>query len=163
MGIDRVPELVALSTENLQKDGFQIELDDGNSSYNKSRTRIDGRDASGECVNSKCCRVLLRVGDGWNTSDAKEQPQEGKEEDDLFDAIHVGAAPPHLPPALLQRLKPGGRMVVPVGPPRGTWQEWRCVDRASVKDLASGAEEEFSSHVISSVRFVPLKVGIGPN
>jgi len=32
-----------------------------------------------------------------------------------FDAIHVGAAAPKIPDALMQQLKVGGKMVIPVG------------------------------------------------
>jgi len=44
-----------------------------------------------------------------------------------FDAIIVTAAPDHLPRPLVQQLKEGGRVVIPIGPPGGYQSLWRFV------------------------------------
>ncbi|HEX3290571.1 MAG TPA: protein-L-isoaspartate(D-aspartate) O-methyltransferase [Gaiella sp.] len=54
-------------------------------------------------------RVEVRVGDG----------SLGVPDRAPFDAIAVAAATAHLPPALLEQLAPGGRMVLPRGSRRG--------------------------------------------
>uniref|UniRef100_A0A2L2XXI4 Protein-L-isoaspartate O-methyltransferase n=1 Tax=Parasteatoda tepidariorum TaxID=114398 RepID=A0A2L2XXI4_PARTP len=50
-------------------------------------------------------RIKLVVGDG----------RQGYEAEGPYDAIHVGAAAPELPPELVNQLKVGGKLIVPVG------------------------------------------------
>ncbi|KAJ3687504.1 hypothetical protein LUZ61_016668 [Rhynchospora tenuis] len=62
-----------------------------------------------------------------------------------YDAIHVGAAAPEIPQPLLDQLKPGGRMVIPVGT---VFQELKVVDKNP--DGSISVRDE------TSVRYVPL-------
>ena len=64
-----------------------------------------------------------------------------------FDGIIVAATAPHVPPALKEQLKPGGRIVIPVGYP----------DRAQdLLVLEKDESENFTTRNILSVAFVPL-------
>ena len=64
-----------------------------------------------------------------------------------YDAIVVTAGAAHVPPALLSQLKPGGRMVIPVGDPMG-YQELAIVEKA--------ADGSVKARTVIPVRFVPL-------
>lgn len=82
--------------------------------------------------------VELVAGDGF----------EGWPDPDLrFDGILVACAPDHVPGKLAEALKPGARMVLPVGPPDGT-QMLTVVTRQADGSLVREAH--------SAVRFVPM-------
>ena len=81
--------------------------------------------------------VTTRLGDGYF----------GWEEHGPFDAIVVTAAASHVPPPLIAQLKPGGRMVIPVGG-RFAVQYLLLVEK-------TGAGEVVTRQV-TAVRFVPL-------
>lgn len=81
--------------------------------------------------------VTVRHGDGYL----------GWPEHAPYDGIVVTAAAPHLPPALVEQLKPGARLVIPVGE-RGGPQTLRVVEKAP--DGSVGSRD------VLSVAFVPL-------
>ena len=81
--------------------------------------------------------VTLRIGDGYY----------GWEEHAPFDAIVVTAAASHVPPALVAQLKPGGRMVIPVGS-RFLTQQLVLIEKE--------ADGQLITRQILPVKFVPL-------
>jgi protein-L-isoaspartate(D-aspartate) O-methyltransferase len=64
-----------------------------------------------------------------------------------FDIIIVTAAASHIPPPLIEQLKPGGKMIIPVGS-RFMTQQLLLVDKDE--------EKEITIRQILPVRFVPL-------
>jgi protein-L-isoaspartate(D-aspartate) O-methyltransferase len=64
-----------------------------------------------------------------------------------YDGIIVTAAASHIPPALLEQLKPGGRLVIPVGEPYG-YQNLMLVEK--------DGRDEILTRTILGVAFVPL-------
>lgn len=81
--------------------------------------------------------IHFKVGDGWF----------GWAEQGPFDAIMVTAAPDQIPSPLLAQLKPGGRMIIPIGP-EGGMQYLHLVEKT--------VENEIKLHNVMAVRFVPL-------
>jgi len=71
----------------------------------------------------------------------------GWQEKAPFDGIIVTAAASHIPPALIEQLKPGGRLVIPVGLPH-SYQELMLL----VKDEDGTTQTES----LFGVAFVPL-------
>jgi len=81
--------------------------------------------------------VTTKVGDGY-----RGWPEHGP-----FDAIIVTAAPREVPPSLIEQLKPGGRLVVPVG---------GQMAGQSLLVLKKQADGSVSRREVLGVRFVPL-------
>jgi len=81
--------------------------------------------------------IETRIGDGYYGWEAQAP----------FDAIIVTAAADHIPPPLIAQLKPGGRMMIPVGS-RFMTQQLVIVE----KDNHNNA----TTRLILPVRFVPL-------
>jgi protein-L-isoaspartate(D-aspartate) O-methyltransferase len=81
--------------------------------------------------------ISIRQGDGYF----------GWEQHAPYDAIVVTAAAQYIPPPLLKQLKPGGRMIIPVGSPF-------FVQRLML--VEKDADGDISSHSVMSVRFVPF-------
>ncbi len=81
--------------------------------------------------------IISRTGDGYY----------GWEENAPFDGIMVTAAASHVPPPLLQQLKPGGRMVIPVGS-RFLTQQLLLIEKKE--------DGQITTRQILPVRFVPL-------
>jgi protein-L-isoaspartate(D-aspartate) O-methyltransferase len=81
--------------------------------------------------------VVVHTGDGYL----------GLPENAPFDGIMVTAAAEEIPAPLLEQLKPGGRLVMPVGGQNET--QWLTV-------VSKDSEGEIDRRVVLPVRFVPL-------
>ncbi len=84
--------------------------------------------------------VTTKLGDGYH----------GWDEHAPFDAISVTAAASHVPPPLIQQLRPGGRMIIPVGG-RFMTQQLLLLEKTD--------DGEIITRQIAAVRFVPLTRG----
>ncbi|QBQ56385.1 protein-L-isoaspartate(D-aspartate) O-methyltransferase [Nitrosococcus wardiae] len=79
--------------------------------------------------------IEVRIGDGYY----------GWEEHAPFDAIVVTAAPEQIPPRLIEQLKPGGVLVIPVGR-----------DFQQLMQVKKGSGEKIETRRLIPVKFVPL-------
>ncbi len=86
--------------------------------------------------------IEVRLGDGYY----------GWKEHAPYDAIIVTAAASHIPPPLIRQLKPGGRMIIPVGS-RFATQQLVLVEKRR--------DGEIHTRQLMPVTFVPLTGGHG--
>jgi protein-L-isoaspartate(D-aspartate) O-methyltransferase len=99
-----------------------------------------GRSAAARLTELGYRNVEVRIGDGYA----------GWPEKAPFDGIVVTAAAPQVPPALIAQLKPGARMVIPVG---------GSDEVQYLKVLVKRADGGYDERRVLPVRFVPLVPG----
>ena len=101
-----------------------------------------GESARQRLTGQRYKNVYTRIGDGYY----------GWEDCGPFDGIMVTAAGDHLPPPLIEQLKPDGRMIMPVGGP--------FVMQHLVL-ATKGADERLYTRNLLPVAFVPLRREVG--
>jgi len=150
------PFIVAYMTEQLQVGDRMKVLEVGTGSgyqaavlsklcrrvYTVERYRTLLRDAVRRFEDLHLHNITAKAGDG----------NEGWIEQAPFDRIIVTAAAPSVPPKLVEQLKPGGLMIVPVGAPGGRGEQHLVrIERT---------EEGVRREELMPVRFVPLVEGV---
>jgi len=145
------PYIVAVMTELLQPDQHHVVLEIGTGSgyqaavlsklvqwvYTIEIVPELGQSAEKTLQQLGYDNVTVRVGDGY----------QGWPEEAPFDRIIVTAAPEEIPQNLVEQLKPGGRMILPVGP------QWWGQD---LLILEKDAEGNVNTQQSFPVRFVPM-------
>jgi protein-L-isoaspartate(D-aspartate) O-methyltransferase len=148
------PYIVALSTDLVEPRPEHVVLEVGTGSgyqaavlaeivkqvYSIELVESLGRGAEARLGELGYRNIEVRIGDGY----------QGWPERAPFDAIVVTAAAPHVPPALVAQLRPGGKMVIPVGA-QGNIQYLKVITRR--------ADGGFDERRVLPVRFVPLVPG----
>lgn len=89
--------------------------------------------------------IHLKKGDGYY----------GWQEHAPYDAVLVAAAPTNVPERLIQQLRPGGRMVIPVG---GSEQNLLLIRKGLRAD--ENSMQSLETTEIIPVRFVPMTSGL---
>lgn len=145
------PFIVALMTELLRPDPQAVILEIGTGSgyqtavlarlaqqvYSVERIPELAETARQRLVELDYANVEIRIDDGGR----------GWPEHAPFDGIMVTAAAEEVPPALVQQLKPGGRLVIPVG---------GLHDSQDLRVISKDAQGKVVERSVLSVVFVPL-------
>ena len=145
------PYIVALMTQLIDPDADDVVLEVGTGSGYQAAVLAElvGRVYSIEIIDALATRakrdidtlgydnITTKLGDGYY----------GWQEHAPFDAIVVTAAASHVPPPLIEQLKPGGRMVIPVGS-RFMTQTLLLLEKTE--------DGEVITRQYGAVRFVPL-------
>ena len=145
------PYIVALSTDLIEPKPDHVVLEIGTGSGYQAAVLAElvknvhsieiveslGRDAAQRLASLGYGNVEVRIGDGY-----KGWPEKGP-----FDGIIVTAAAPFVPAPLIEQLKPGGRMVIPVD---------AGILHQNLLLIEKQADGTTKNRVVLRVRFVPL-------
>jgi len=148
------PYIVALSTDLVAPQPGQRVLEIGTGSGYQAAVLAEivskvysielvpslGKEAAERLKALGYANVEVRIGDGYA----------GWPEQAPFDSILVTAAAPRVPEALLEQLRPGGRLVIPVGASHEA-QELLLIEKRP--------DGSFERRSVLPVRFVPLVPG----
>ena len=145
------PYIVALMTDLVQPDPDDVVLEVGTGSGYQAAVlaKLVKRVYSMEIIEplaEQAGKRLERLGYG-NVETRLGDGYFGWEEHAPYDAIIVTAASSHVPPPLIEQLKPGGRLVIPVGG-RFAIQYLLLIEKSE--------NGEILTRQITAVRFVPL-------
>jgi protein-L-isoaspartate(D-aspartate) O-methyltransferase len=145
------PYIVALMTDLIEpsRDDVVLEIGTGSGYQAAILANIVKHVYSIEIIEALADEATVRLGRlGYNNVTTKlGDGYYGWEEYAPFDAIVVTAAGSHVPPSLIQQLRPGGRMIIPVGG-RFMTQQLLLLEKTD--------DEEVITRQIAAVRFVPL-------
>ncbi len=148
------PYIVALSTDLLQINSSSAVLEIGTGSGYQAAilAEIAARVFSVEIIDTLAKEARKRLEElGYRNIEMKiGDGYKGWPEKAPFDAIVVTAAAPRVPQPLLDQLKPGGRLVIPVG---------GGGDIQYLKLITKRADGGFDEKRVLPVRFVPLVPG----
>lgn len=147
------PYIVALMTQLLQVEpGDRIlEIGTGSGYQAAVLSALGATVFSVEIIGDLADRARERLErEGFAVNQRHTDGYKGWRDEAPFDGIIVTAASPEIPPALIDQLKPGGRLVIPVGP------RWGYQSLVLVEKDADGKTHEKD---VLGVAFVPLVKG----